>query len=76
MVRLPDIMHHMTALLGHEEIFLQRGQSAVVFKLPAPVIILCGFQQHFHEHRGIEEGIDLSIFKDRLLAHDNHIGIG
>jgi hypothetical protein len=75
MVRLPDIMHHMTALLGHEEIFLQRRQGAVMFKLPSPVIILGGFRQHFHEHSRIEEDIDLGVFEDWLLAHDNYIGI-
>jgi hypothetical protein len=76
MVRLPDIMHHMTALLGHEEILLQRRQGAVMFKLPSSIVILGGFRQHFHEHNRIEEGIDLGVFEDWLLAHDNHIGIG
>jgi hypothetical protein len=45
-VRLACIAYHMAALLSHEEILLEGGESTVVFKFSTAIIVFRGLRQH------------------------------
>ena len=57
---------HPDLLLGHQEVFAQRVQGAVVSGFLAAVVAFGRGGEDFDEQGGIEQGIELSVLEPRL----------
>ena len=69
-------MLYMRFVLRDKKVLFQRRELPVVARFFTPVVALGRFGEYLDEQRWVPKRVDLLVFKYRLLAGNDDIGIG